>query len=95
MMLKRKVLMLAMACLIVLSGLLRNIDVQILMQGFVALLMLAMIEDKSRTCPLRGLFFLRELFRAGVFARQCVGFWFGCWVRSCFGSAADTGLVRR
>ena len=62
MMLKRKVLMLAMACLIVLSGLLRSIDVQILMQGFVALLMLAMIEDKSRACPLRGLKFLENYF---------------------------------
>ena len=94
-MFKRKVLMLAMACLIVLSVLFRSVDVQIVMQGSVALLMLAVIEDKSRTCLLQGLFFLRELFWTGVFARQCVGFWFGCWVRSCCGSAADTGLVRR
>lgn len=95
MMLKCKVLILAMAYLIVLSGLLRSVDVQILMYGSVPLLAFAVIEDKSRTWALQGLFFLRELFRIGVFARQRVGFWFGCCVRSCFGSAADTGLVRR
>ena len=95
MMLKCKVLTLAMACLIVLSGLLRSVDVQILMQGFVALLVFAVTEDKFRTWALKGLFFLRELFRIGVFARQCVDFWFGCCARSCCGSAADTGLVRR
>ena len=44
-MFKRKVLMLAMACLIVLSVLFRSVDVQIVMQGSVALLMLAVIED--------------------------------------------------
>ena len=95
MMLKCKVLILAMAYLIVLPGLLRSVDVQILMYGSVPLLVFVVIEDKSRTWALQGLFFLGELFRIGMFTKQRVGFWFGCCVRSCFGSAADTGLVRR
>ncbi|MDG1008912.1 MAG: hypothetical protein P8O69_03015 [Amylibacter sp.] len=95
MMLRGKAFMFLLAFAIILLGLLRRVNVQIFMSWWMFVMAFSVIEGKFMIRTLQGLFVFEELFRTGGVGKQRVVFWFGCCAWSYFGSAADTGLVRR
>ena len=80
---------------IILLGLLRRVNLQILISWWMVVTALTVIEGKFMISALQGLFVFEESFRTGGVGKQRLVFWFGCCAWSYFGSAADTGLVRR
>ena len=95
MMLRGKAYMFLQAFAIILLGLLRRVNLQILISWWMIVTALTVIEGKFMTSALQRLFFFEELFRTGVVGKLRVIFWFGCCTWNYFGSAADTGLARR